>query len=64
MGPLPSTVLNALGNLGDAAASIFGSAVHLASVFLGGLALWAGVILGRWILNGCTFRDRRGGRRF
>ena len=63
MGPLPSTVLNALGDLGDSAAAIFGAGFHLVSVFLGGLALWAGVILGRWILGGCTFRTKRG-RRF
>ena len=64
MGPLPFTVLNALDNLGDSAAAIFGAGFHRAALLLGGLALWAGVILGRWILNGCTFRDRRGGRRF
>lgn len=64
MGPLPASILNALENLGDSAVAIFGVGFHLVSVIFGGLALWAGVILGRWILNGCTFRDRRGGRRY
>lgn len=63
MGPLPVNVVNAVGDFGDSVASIFGAGVHLVTVILGGLALWAGVILGRWILGGCTFRNKRG-RRF
>lgn len=63
MGPLPANVLNSIGDFGDSVASILGVGFHLVTVFLGGLVLWAGVILGRWILNGCTFRNKRG-RRF
>lgn len=45
-------------------ADVVGGGFHLVAVVLGGLALWVGFILARWILNGCSFRNKRGGRRF
>lgn len=50
--------------LASSAAGVFAGGFHLAGVVLGGLALWVGFILARWILNGCSFRNKRGGRRF
>lgn len=50
--------------MSNSVAGLVGGGFHLAGVVLGGLVLWVGFILARWILNGCTFRNRRGGRRF
>ena len=49
----------------SAVADVVGGGFHLVGVVLGGLVLWVGFILARWILNGCSFHNRRGGgRRF
>lgn len=50
--------------LASSAVDIFDSGFHLVGVLLGGLVVWVGFILARWIMNGCSFRNKRGGRRF
>lgn len=45
-------------------ADVVGGGFHLVAVVLGALVLWVGFVLARWILNGCSFRNKRGGRRF
>lgn len=41
--------------------AVFDAGAHLARIILGGLVLWACVVIARYILNGSTFRSR--GRR-
>lgn len=41
--------------------NVFSTYMHVSFVIFGGLAVWAGFILARFILNGFTFRGR--GRR-
>lgn len=42
---------------------VFQEFAHIAAIILGGLVVWVGVILARWLAGGCSFRSRGGRRR-
>lgn len=48
--------------LATSASGIISSGVSLVRVILGGLVLWAGLIIARFVIKGSSFRGR-GGRR-
>lgn len=51
--------------MASTAVSVFSDAVGLQAVVFGGLVIWVGFILARWVFNGCTFHNKGGsGRRF
>ena len=44
-------------------AATLNSGVHLIRVILGGLVLWVGLVIARWILKNSSFGGRKGRRR-
>jgi len=47
--------------MAETVADVFGTYFHVSFVIFGGLVVWAGFLIARFILNGCSFRGR--GRR-
>lgn len=60
--PFPSCGVGCfVSGMADVAASCISEATYIAAVILGGFVVWMGLIIGRWLINGLSFRSR--GRR-
>ena len=49
--------------MASTAVSVLSHGVGLTAIVLGGCVLWCVFLLTRWLLNGCTFRNKGGRRR-